>query len=192
MPTTNPAWAPALWSPTPWADFPEVPPEPETDSELDYDPWAPPVYQAADWTCSCASSAWLLNSVDDARGPWDEWAVVAALRSATYDGAVSPAYGLARADMADLETMFNVLGYTVERKQHLIRDDVLAVAGRYPMQVNGARWYHHAGVRELGEGVLYLANPSPTWRGVGQEMDAHEAAQWGGWNAMWLTGRMEA
>jgi hypothetical protein len=92
---TNPAWAPALWSPTPWVDFPEEPPEPETDAELDYDAWAPAVYQAADWTCSCAASAWLLNSVGDERSPWDEWDVVRGAQ-ATYRRR-SPAYGPARA-----------------------------------------------------------------------------------------------
>ena len=127
------------------------------------------MYQTADWTCSCASSAWLLNSVGDDRlgRRWQEWDVVNRLREATYPGAVSPSYGLARADMADLETMFGTLGYTVQRKQRIGRDDLLELAGKYPMQVNGARWYHHTGLRELGEGVAYLANPRPSWRGVG-------------------------
>jgi hypothetical protein len=37
--------------------------------------------------------------------------------------------------------------------------------------------------------VLYLANPAPSWKGVGQEMDAYEASAWGSWNAMWLIGK---
>lgn len=191
MPTTNPAWAPALWTPTPWPDFPPEPVAPEPI--LTYDPWYPAVFQTADWTCSCASSAWLLNSLgDDQLGrPWDEWSVVEALRAATYFGAVSPNYGLARADMYDLEVMFWELGYTVERQQHVTREHVLEVAGKYPMQVNGAAWYHHAGVRALGPGVLYLANPSPSWKSVGQEMDANEAARWGSWNSMIVTGSLE-
>ena len=27
----------------------------------------------------------------------------------------------------------------------------------------------------------------PSWKGVGQEMDANEAASWGSWNGLWLT-----
>lgn len=184
---TNPVWAPAMWVPSPFP-LPEQPPPPEPGVE--YDASEPTVYQTADWTCSCASSAWLLNSLgDDMLGrPWNEWDVVDMLRSATYPGAVSPDYGLARADMYDLETMFNVLGYTVARKQHLSVDDLVQVAGRYPLQINGARWYHHSGARALGAGVLYLANPSPNWKGVGQELNADEAASWGSWNGLWVTG----
>lgn len=186
----NPVWAPAIWVPHSWPSFPPEPPVPEP--ALEYDPDEPTVFQAADWTCSCASSAWILNSLSDDRfgRRWTEWDVVETLRAATYEGAVSPAYGLARADMADLQTMFESLGYTVERKQRVVIDDVLEVAGRYPLQINGARWYHHSGARALGPGVLYLANPSPTWRNVGQELTAQEAAQWGSWNALWLTGRV--
>ena len=181
------AWAPTSWTPTPQPPYPDVPPQPQND----YDPWTPAVIQTADWTCSCASSAWVLNSLsDDTLGrPWNEWDVVDALRAATYPGAVDPAYGLARADMYDLQVMFETLGYTVQRKQHLSVDDVVGVAGIYPLQVNGARWYHHSGARALGPGVLYLANPAPNWKGVGQEMDAYEASTWGSWNGMWVTAK---
>jgi hypothetical protein len=183
-------WAPSRpWTPT---QQPPYPPDPVPGPiGCTYDPWAPTVFQSADWTCSCASSGWLLNSVGDTHlgRPWNEWDVVDALRAATYYGAVSPDYGLARADMYDLEVMFNTLGYTVQRKQHLSVDDVVKVAGTYPLQINGARWYHHSGARALGPGVLYLANPSPNWKGVQQELDANEASAWGTWNGMWVTGR---
>lgn len=188
---TNPAWAPALWTPRAFP-LPDEPPVPEPVTDFVYDPYEFAVYQTADWTCSCASSAWLLNAMGDNRlgRRWQEWDVVSALRDATYPGAVTPAYGLARADMADLATMFGTLGYTTDRKQHLTVDDVVQVAGKYPLQVNGARWYHHTGARALGPGVLYLANPAPSWRGVGTELDSNEAALWGSWNGMWVTGKI--
>jgi len=185
----NPVWAPAIWVPNLW---PELPPEPEPPepSVPAYDPWTPAVIQSADWTCSCASSAWLLNSLGDLRlgRPWHEWDVVDSLRAATYYGAVSPDYGLARADMYDLEVMFNALGYTAARQSYLNVDTLVQLAGKYPLQINGARWYHHSGARALGPGVLYLANPAPSWKGVGQEMDAYEASTWGSWNGMIITG----
>ena len=183
------AWAPTTWSPAEQPPFPDEPPP--ADTLEGYDPWTPVVLQTADWTCSCASSAWLLNSLGDARlgRPWDEWDVVNTLRATTYPGAVDPAYGLARADMYDLQTMFEALGYTVQRQQYLSVEDVEAVAGSYPLQINGQRWYHHSGARALGPGVLYLANPAPNWKGVGQEMDAYEAGTWGTWNGLWIVGR---
>jgi hypothetical protein len=133
----------------------------------------------------------LLNSVGDDRlgRAWNEWDVVEALRAATYPGAVDPAYGLARADMYDLETMFNTLGYSVQRRQYLDVADVAAVAGIYPLQINGARLYHHMGARYLADALLYLANPAPNWHGVQQTLDASEASTWGSWNGMWVTGR---
>jgi hypothetical protein len=183
-------WVPSrAWTPT---EQPPYPPEPQPGPiGCTYDKTTPAVIQTADWTCSCASSAWLLNSLGDDRlgHPWDEWDVVDALRAATYPGAVSPEYGLARADMYDLEVMFNVLGYSVQRKQYLTVDDVVRIAGIYPLQVNGARWYHHTGARALAPGLLYLANPAPNWKGVGQQMDASEAASWGSWNGLWLIAR---
>ena len=181
-------WTP-VWVATPQPPYPDVPrPGP---IGCDYDPDTPVVLQHADWTCSCASSAWLLNSVGDGRlgRPWNEWDVVEALRSATYPGAVSPAYGLARADMFDLELMFESLGYVVQRKQYVSVADAERIAGAYPLQINGARWYHHTGARALSHGTLLLANPAPTWRGVGQALDADEAAIWGTWNAMWIVAK---
>lgn len=184
------AWWTPIWVATPEESYPPDPQPPE--QQFQYDPWAPVVLQTADWTCSCASSAWLLNSVGDKRlgRPWNEWDVVNSLRAATYPGAVDPAYGLARADMYDLEVMFNALGYACRRKQYLSRDDILAWSGAYPLQINGARWYHHSGARTLGPGVIYLANPAPSWKGVGQELDADEAAAWGSWNGMVVVGKM--
>jgi hypothetical protein len=191
----NPVWAPALWTPNPFPPFPDQPPEPEPappQSGITYNPWTPAVYQRADWTCSCAASAWMLNSLGDTSlgHAWNEWDVVETLRATTYELAVSPLYGLARADMADLETMYGALGYTCQRKQYLTRDDVVDVAGVYPLQINGARWYHHSGARMLGPGVLELANPAPLWRGVGQDLSPAEAALWGSWNGLWVTGRV--
>jgi hypothetical protein len=182
-------WTP-LWNPTPQEPYPPDP-EPPTP-QLAYDPWAPAVLQTADWTCSAASSAWLLNSVGDASlgHEWGEWDVVEALRDATYEGAISPSYGLARADMADLETMFNALGYACRRKQYLTRDDILAWSGAYPLQINGARWYHHSGARTIGPGKVLLANPAPSWKGVGQELSASEASSWGSWNGLVIVGRI--
>lgn len=182
-------WAPSrAWTPTQQPPYPPDPPEPQPIGG--YDANTPAVIQSADWTCSCASSGWLLNSVGDNRlgRPWNEWDVVDSLRAATYYGAVSPDYGLARADMYDLETMFNALGYSVRRKQYLTVDDVLGIAGIYPLQINGARWYHHSGARALAPGLLLLANPAPNWKNVGQQMDAYEASTWGPWNGMWIVG----
>lgn len=184
------AWWTPVWAPRAQEPYPD-PPQPP-DQGIVYDMWAPVVYQTADWTCSCASSAWLLNSLGDDRlgRPWNEWDVVDALRTATYPGAVDPSYGLARADMYDLEVMFNSLGYACRRKSYLTRDDILAWSGAYPLQINGARWYHHSGARTVGPGVIYLANPAPNWKGVDQEMDANEAAAWGSFNGMVVVGRI--
>jgi hypothetical protein len=184
------AWWTPVWAPRPQEPYPPDPEPP--DQGFVYDVWEPAVIQTADWTCSCASSAWLLNAIGDDRlgRAWNEFDVVDTLRAATYPGAVDPAYGLARGDMYDLETMFNSLGYQVLRKQYLTRDDILLWSGRYPLQITGARWYHHSGARTVGPGVIYLANPAPNWHGVGQEMDANEAASWGSWNGMAVVGRL--
>lgn len=182
-------WAPTgPWISTPWEPIPSEPP----GAAAWWDPWVPAVIQTADWTCSCASSAWLLNALGDGQlgREWNEWDVVDTLRAATYYGAVSPDYGLARADMYDLEVMFNTLGYDVDRVVHAALSDALALVGTYPTQANGAAWYHHTGMRAFGPGVILLANPAPSWKGVGQELSASEAGAWGSWNLMSVLGRL--
>jgi hypothetical protein len=177
-------WPPSVWVPA----EPEPPPE-----DLSFwDPLEPTVFQSASWSCSCASSAWVFNACDipaPSGGKWDEWSVISALRDVGGWGAVSPDYGLAYASMVQLEELWRALGLQTVRRLDISWELALDLAGEYPTQINGGRFYHHVGVRGYAADALLLANPAPTWRGVGQIMDSTEWAVWGLWNALYAIGR---
>ena len=64
--------------------------------------------------------------------------------------------------------------------------NALAIAGRQPYCMSGGNWYHWTGVRKSDDEGLYLANPAPNWKGVGQYIDRAEWNAWGAWNGVWV------
>lgn len=184
---TSPAalWAPPVWTP------PE--PEPAPPETLVWNRAEPTVYQTASWTCSCASTAWAWNSLGLRQNDgelWEEFSVVEALRAMFGYSAVTPEYGLAYADFSQMEQLWQSMGLETDvwlgASFWSIAD---SVAGVYPAQMNGARWGHHSGVRGFDGNVLLLANPAPSWKGVGQECDQSEFATWGPFNILMAVGR---
>lgn len=175
--------------PTPWvpAEWPSI--RPDEPDELQFNRNEPPVRQAASWTCSCASMAWVMNALGvpaPGGGKWDEWTAVDELRRIAGQGAVSPSYGLAYATGVDLERVYNAYGFLVER---LLRTDwwrLAYMADRAIGQIGGARWYHWSGLRGRDAVSFDLANPAPSWKGVGDNLSASEWDIWGGWNAVMI------
>ena len=186
---TSPA---TLWAPVQWT-APE--PEPPPPDQLAWNRDEPTVFQTVSWTCSCAAAAWVMNSLgvptprrDAAK--WNEWTAVDELRRICGDRAVSPEYGLAFADMHQMERMYQAQGLETIRWQETSFWGIAGgVAGQYPGQMNGARWYHHAGLRGFDGSDLVLANPAPNWKGVGQTMDPAEWSTWGPWRILFVVGR---
>jgi len=179
---------PKVWQANPWP----LPRPPERD-ELEPNRNEPPVRQAASWTCSCASLAWVMNALGQEApdgGQWDEWVAVQELRDLCGYGAVSPDYGLAYATGVDLERLYNSYGFTVERVIGASWADLHYVAERFIGQIGGARWYHWSGLRGTDGFSFNLANPSPNWKGVGDNLSATEFDSWGAWNAVMITGTL--
>jgi hypothetical protein len=130
---------------------------------------------------------------DGQPGKWDEWTAVDELRRVAGNAAVQPSYGLAYRDMHQMEVMYQAQGLVTIR---WLEQDVsfwriaAEVAGIYPGQMNGARWYHHTGVRGFDGAAFLLANPAHTYQDVGQELDPWEWATWGDWRLLFVTGRI--
>ena len=151
--------------------------------------------QTADWTCSCASLAWCMSALgvpSPSAGPgvaWTEWDGVAELRRITGNvNAVSPEFGLAWGNGQDLETVYRAYGFEVVRELGVLWGDGALHSAAYIGQFGGGRWYHWTGVRVFENDGYSLANPAPTWKGVGQFMDSGEWANWGPWNCLWVVG----
>jgi len=179
---------PKMWHPAPWPV-----PRPEEPPRLTFDRNEPAVIQTASWTCSCASMAWVFNALGQEApdgGKWDEWAAVQALRDVAGYSAVTPDYGLAYASGIDLERTYNEYGYAVERLAWPDWWTLAYVSERAIGQIGGARWYHWSGLRGTDGSNFNLANPAPSWKGVGQVLDAAEWDAWGGWNAVMIVGTL--
>jgi hypothetical protein len=184
--------AATMWAPPVWA-APD--PGPAPPDILVWNRQEPTVMQTASWTCSCASAASVMNSLgvprpDGQLGRWDEWTAVEELRRLCGYAAVTPEYGLAYADMSQLEVMYQAQGLeTIRWQETSFWSIAVDIAGQYPGQMNGARWYHHTGLRGFDGADLLLWNPAPSYKGVGQSMDPNEFATWGPFRVMFVVGR---
>ena len=189
MPNSPRLWATAMS--TPWVPPPIL--APEVNPNKNY----PVVLQSADWTCSCAALAWVMSALgvpSPSNGPgvpWTEWDGVLEVRRCSGSPlAVDAAYGLAYGNGQDLEATYHAYGFEVERRLVMDWYEATTLATQYIGQFGGGRWYHWAGVRwfDPDQNEFRLANPAPSWRGVGQEMDPNEWAMWGPWAGIFVTG----
>ena len=144
---------------------------------MTYNPDASTVFQTGNWQCSAASSAWVLQSLGIG---WGQDDVVGWL-----GGNISPALGLHEGSGRMLAALFRDHGLDAGYGS-LSWANALVMAGRQPFCMSGGRWYHWTGVRNTDGQGLYLANPAPSWCGVGQYMDYGEWAALGPWNAAWV------
>ena len=176
---------PTVWEPDPWY-------EPgDSTGDLHYDRNTPAVLQAASWTCSCASMAWVMNALGvtaPTPGLWDEWDAVNELRRIAGQGAVSPDYGLAYGSGIDLAAVYAEYGFTTERMVDVGWGQLAYLSENAIGQLGGARLYHWLGLRGYDGMTFNLANPAPGWKSVGQELTAGEWNTWGSWTAVMVTG----
>src|SRR5262249_8601112 len=127
----------------------------------DYDPneYMPP--QAASWTCSACSLAWVLRAtkVDPNAS---EQSMVQAIGEPQN---INPTYGLMDGAGAQLQ---RVLGeYGVPSGQGwLTFDQVWALAASTTGCMSGGAWYHWVGIRGQDGPNLAIANSAPGYKGI--------------------------
>lgn len=135
-------------------------------SALSYNPQTPAVVQSGQWQCSCASTAWLLNSVGIAATQNDvvAWLGGDAAGDALPGGKVDANVGLHNHTGADLAALLSSIGLPA----HYGALDFYGVqqhADHFPVLIGGVRWAgvgHWSGVRGSSGGTLLLANPAPS------------------------------
>jgi hypothetical protein len=168
MPNSARYWATAIHSP--WTPPPILAPEVSPDRRY------PPVIQTADWTCSCASLAWVMSALgvpSPSRGQgfaWTEWDGVAEVRRCSGSQiAVDPSYGLAYGNGQDLEATYHEYGFEVDRRLVMDWYEAALLSARFIGQFGGGRWYHWTGARwfDPAQNVFQLANPAPSWNRSG-------------------------
>lgn len=146
-----------------------------------YDPSVPAVRQDDSWSCSCATTTWLLHSL----GITDAYPDVE--RAMVHAGLVTSDLGLLDGSGGALAAW---LTRTYRLDAHWQRDVswnwLYRVAGSMPIGMGGANIYHWVAVRDSGQGVLLLSNPAPGYRGLYDTMTAAQFAAFGPWNACWI------
>lgn len=130
-----------------------------------FDPETPAVLQPNDWSCSIASTQWLLRSIG--RQPSWDWLVAMMV-----PGLVDDREGLHRGDGQTLARFIQEqYGYPAGNLGEVGWDDVRGRAGTTPLALGGRRWGdggHWTGLRgyDSRADALLLANPAPGYAGV--------------------------
>jgi hypothetical protein len=155
---------------------------PELQHDSWYNPSTPPVLQNKPWDCSCATTAWMLQSMGRTESQDD---VIAALGPSQ----VNPSVGLTDGSGAALAALITRLtGYPCQLET-LSFEHALSLAGKYPIGLGFAGMYHWmACYGSDNAGRLLTANPSPGYDNVGNVVDRDTFNRFGPVRAIWCTG----
>jgi hypothetical protein len=127
-----------------------------------WDPATPPIIQTLQWTCSAASTAWMLKTmgftlgeiqIKDAMGP-------GRIHPTAGGGGLQNHTGQGIVDMLRAPP-FNLKAYCTP----MTYDQALASAGTKPMIMGSTTWGHWVGVRGRDGDNISLANPGPNFGG---------------------------
>jgi hypothetical protein len=149
---------------------------------MPYDATTKTVRQTDDWSCSVASTTWLLHSLgyeEAYPGPMES-AMLA-------DGLVSREQGLLDGSGSALakwlDTVFDLPAKSVASIDWAWLQEH---AGTVPIIIGGHGWNHWSGVRSVSDGLVQLANPAEQWMRVYQEMDPAEFDRLGPFSAVYV------
>lgn len=149
----------------------------DPDYNMDY----PPIRQTVDWTCSACSWAWLASSIGQYMTEWD------AVETIGYPNNINQTYGLTDASGQALAAAYSATySWPSHYSASVSLVDAIALGQAGPLLLGGRAWCHWTACRGTdGQGLL-LANPAPTWFGVGDYLDEAEWNRLGPWSAVWL------
>jgi hypothetical protein len=144
---------------------------------MSFNPDTPAVRQTGPWQCSAASSAWVLRSLGL---NWSQDDVVGWLGPN-----ITEESGLQDGSGRMLAALFRERGFDADFGP-ISWERALEMAGQQPFCLGGSRWNHWTAVRGTDGQKLLLANPAPSWQGVGDDLDRGEWDAWGDWKAAWV------
>lgn len=149
-------------------------------SDVVYDPNVPAVRQRQDWTCSICSTTFLLNSIGD-------WIAKEDLQDLMVPKLVTPQQGLLDGDGSSLAAFIQERTGLPTRSGLVDWAWLQTYAGRYPLIMGSTGLYHWVAVRSVQEdGSLALSNPSPTYKGIGDDLTYAEFHNWPTWYGVWI------
>ena len=158
----------------------DKPPEPP-GYLADYNPEEPMPRQAASWTCSACSLAWVERALGLNPGA-DEWSAVAEIGQPQN---INPTYGLMDGSGAQLQ---RVLRDTYGQDSHqgwLSFDQAYSIFAQTPGMMSGGAWYHWVAVRGTVDGSLHIANSAPGYQGVWDVLSRQDFQRLGPFSCVW-------
>lgn len=148
---------------------------------ITYDPSVPAVRQTDPWSCSVASTAFMLHSIG-IRNTYPALEV-----PMVQDGIVSPTLGLLDGSGGALaDWLARTYGVTAHHERPADWDWLLQVAGYMPIALGSGSLYHWVAVRGATGDVLTLSNPAPGHKGVYDTLTAEQFRAWAPWACVWI------
>jgi hypothetical protein len=149
------------------------------DRDPRFDKTTKAIGQQHQWSCAPTSLAWMLTALGRPTSESDAIAICSPY--------VNPRDGLVHGSGVDLVTVLHKLGYEAHNVSPVGWDALVDRAGRYSTIMGGHRWGpagHWSGLADFdaSTGGLVLANPSPGYTGVGDELDYNEWSARASWS----------
>lgn len=156
-------------------------PAPPPHFLANYDPNTNMPRQAASWSCSACSLAWLLRATDLDPNCYEQCGI----DHIGYPQNINATYGLMDGSGAQLQRVLREYGQN-SHQGWLSFDSAYAYYSSTPGAMSGAAWYHWVGVRGVVNDALWVANSAPGYQGVGDILTRRDWERLGGFSCIWL------
>lgn len=139
--------------------------------------------QAASWTCSACSLAWVERSTGSNPSA-DEWSAVSEIGQPEN---INPTYGLMDGSGAQLQRVLRD-SYNHQSQQGWLNfDTVWAAAAHTCGMMSGGNWYHWVAIRGQSGSDIYIANSAPGYKGVYSTLSRDQFNSLGPFSVVLLT-----
>lgn len=139
--------------------------------------------QAADWTCSACSLAWVLRATA-ADSSADEWGMVNAIGTPEN---INSTYGLMDGSGSQLRRV--LADYNLNSDQGWLNyDQAYSSAGAFTGMMSGGAWYHWVAIRGVQNGNIWIANSAPGYMGIWDSLSRADFQRLGPFSVVWVPG----
>jgi hypothetical protein len=139
--------------------------------------------QAASWTCSACSLAWVLRATA-ANTDANETNMVEAIG---YPQNINSTYGLMDGSGSQLRRVLTDYDFNTEQGW-LTYDQVYSIADNYVGLMSGGAWYHWVALRGRDQNNLWIANSAPGYMGVWDILSRQDFQRLGPFSVVWIPG----